>query len=1072
MAINIKESRDKLLPPIALATLKGRYMLPEETSPQQAFARAALAYADDEAHAQRIYDYVSQGWFMFATPILSNGGTNKGLPISCFGGYVPDSRQGLLDHYTENAWLSSMGGGIGGYWGSIRANGTKIKNGGTSTGVIPFIKIVDSEMLAFSQGSCYAPGTEILTGNGWVKFEDLTYDDVVAQVDDSLSITYVSPTDIVKEEYEGKMIHVTGPNVDLLVTPNHSMVISRLTKKLGKKVPVGSLTKVRADKVKYHRDVIHHTSAYNNVWGYQGHTDADAHLGVALLDAWDMLIIAYQADGTLVHHAKTKGTINVAFHFSKERKILRLINILEALQESGEVISYTVKKELDDITRISVFLREKCGLTKNLQDYYYVQDLSDIRASLLLDEIAEWDGSHRGGGSTSFSWVTTNKSNADFVQWLAAICGRTTRYREVQKEDNRQLQYVLYVQNKNSVGGEAINKEVTEQYKGLVYCCVVPEGKIIVRYNNCVSVCGNTRRGSYAAYLDISHPEIVEFLNMRKPTGGDMNRKSLNLHHAVVIPDEFMDKVKSGDSWDLLDPHSGEIVDTLDARQLWSSILTMRVETGEPYIMWGDTCNAALPEALRNQGLKIHQSNLCCVQEDTLITVLKEGGEHPSTTDISIKDMVDTPCEAWNGYEWSIVAPYYAGMTDMWVTVTTQQGTLKVTMNHRFIKSNGSEVTAEHLNIGDILMGEYGHEVNNNTVLGVLYTKLDTPEPAYCYTDLIRGYGVFNGVLTGNSEIVLPTNEERTFVCCLSSVNLEKFDEWVGTPMVADLVRFLDNVLTFFIDNAPDSLSKAKFSAMRSRDIGLGAMGFHSFLQKRGIPFESVMAKVWNKKIFKYIKGEATQESTRLGLQRGFAPDLQEKISKSSRSKLHPQRNSHLLAIAPNASSSIIIGTSPSIEPLLANCFTQKTLSGSFEIRNPYLVAKLKELGKNIPTVWKSILANKGSVQHLDFLSDEDKAVFKTAEEIDQLWIIEHACDRQPFICQAQSVNLFFSPRNGTIDAEYLHKVHMKAWEGKLKTLYYLRSQASKRVENISGEVERMTNLPTEGEASCLSCEG
>ena len=599
--LKVVYKRDDYLSEIGKTTLKDRYMLPSEESPQEAFARAALAFADDTAHAQRIYDYVSKRWFMFSTPILSNGGTDKGLPISCFLEYTPDSRKGLLDHYAEAAWLSSYGGGLGGFWGHVRGNGASIRNGsGTSTGVIPFLKVMDSQVLAFSQGS--------------------------------------------------------------------------------------------------------------------------------------------------------------------------------------------------------------------------------------------------------------------------------------------------------------------------------------------------SRRGSYAAYLDISHPEITEFLHMRKPTGGDMNRKSLNLHHAVVIPDSFMEAVENGDMWNLIDPHSKEITGQVDARSLWQSILNLRVETGEPYIMWSDACNNALPDPVKNLGLKVHQSNLC-------------------------------------------------------------------------------------------------------------------------------------------SEIILPTNEERTAVCCLSSVNLEFFEHWAGTEMVADIVRFLDNVLQYFIDNAPDTMSKAKYSAMRGRDIGLGAMGFHSFLQSKNIPFESVMAKVWNKKMFKYIKAEAVKESIKLGLERGFAPDLCQNISKSKRGKVVPQRNSHLLAVAPNASSSIICSTSPSIEPIRANIFTQKTLSGSFEMKNPFLVARLQELGMDTKEVWKSITANRGSVQHLEFLTDHDKLVFKTADEIDQMWVIEHAVDRQEYICQAQSVNLFFTPIDGKIPAKYLHDVHFKAWKGGLKTLYYLRSQASKRVENVNVKVERNNLVDTQAytpvyeETTCLSCE-
>lgn len=596
MQINIDYSRDQLLSEVAIATLKDRYMLPTETSPQEAFARAAIAFADDEAHAQRIYDYASQLWFMYSTPILSNGGTERGMPIACFGGYVPDSRGGLLDHYSENAWLSSMGGGIGGFWGHVRSDGQATSKGSKSTGTIPFIKVVDSQMLAFSQGS--------------------------------------------------------------------------------------------------------------------------------------------------------------------------------------------------------------------------------------------------------------------------------------------------------------------------------------------------TRRGSYAAYMDISHPEIEEFISIRKPTGGDMNRKSLNLNNAVCIPDSFMRKVVGQDTntaWDLVDPHSGEVVRTVDAIELWRSILDMRLETGEPYIMFSDTVNAARPQVWKDKGLTIYQSNLC-------------------------------------------------------------------------------------------------------------------------------------------SEITLPTNAERTFVCCLSSLNLEKYDDWKDTTIVEDLVRFLDNVITWFIDNAPAPLAKAIYSASQERSLGIGAMGFHSYLQNKGIPFEGVMAKVHNLKIFDTLYTRAKAESKRLATERGEAPDM---VGTG-------MRNAQLFAIAPNATSSLIAGTSPGIEPLVANTYLQKTLSGSFRMKNPALQKVLASYGQDTAEVWKDINAHDGSVQHLEFLTNTEKDVFRTAHELNQHWLIEHAADRQPYICQAQSLNLFFAPKqyeDGVyVDMKEVERIHLLAWAKKLKTLYYLRSRSVSPVENIEMKIERKfigggTQSPVYEETTCLSCE-
>ena len=580
-------NRDDLLTHFGKKTLQDRYLLPEEKSPQEAFMRAAKAFSDNDEMAQRIYDYASKLWFMYSTPILSNGGTKRGMPISCFLNYVGDSREGLTGHYTENAWLASVGGGIGGYWGDVRSDGTQTSGGSQSSGSIPFLHVVDSEILAFSQGK--------------------------------------------------------------------------------------------------------------------------------------------------------------------------------------------------------------------------------------------------------------------------------------------------------------------------------------------------TRRGSYAAYMDISHPEIIEFLEMRKPSGGDVHRKCLNLHHGVNISDEFMHLIDNcikeptfDDTWNLIDPHTKKIVRTVSARDLWLKILETRVATGEPYVSFIDTVNDALPETQKKLGLKVNHSNLC-------------------------------------------------------------------------------------------------------------------------------------------TEITLATDENRTAVCCLSSVNLEKYDEWKNNSLfIPDLVRFLDNVLQYFIDKAPDELFRAKFSANSERSLGLGAMGFHAYLQSRGIAFEGALAKSLNMKIFKSIKEQAVEESKRLAVKRGEAPDMEGT----------GMRNAHLLAIAPNASSSIICGTtSPSIEPYRANAYVQKTMSGSFLVKNKYLEKLLDKKGINNEETWTSILANRGSVLHLDALSDNEKDIFKTAIEINQQWIVEHAADRQKHICQGQSVNVFVP---ADVNIKELHDMHMLAWKKKLKTLYYCRSEAIKRAELVSKKVER-TIIP---EADCLACEG
>ena len=450
---------------------------------------------------------------------------------------------------------------------------------------------------------------------------------------------------------------------------------------------------------------------------------------------------------------------------------------------------------------------------------------------------------------------------------------------------------------------------------------------------------GRTRRGSYATYLDISHPDIMMYLEMRKPTG-DPNVRCLNLHHGVNITNRFMSIIErcmqdsdADDGWNLTDPHSGEIRDTVSAKALWQKILELRMETGEPYIHFIDTSNDNLPQFQKDLNLKIHQSNLC-------------------------------------------------------------------------------------------------------------------------------------------SEIILPTNKDRTAVCCLSSVNLEHYDSWSrNVQFLKDVAEMLDNVLQYFIDNAPDEVARAKFSATRERSIGVGALGFHAYLQKNMIEWESWQATSANVRMFKHIRGKLDEANMELGAERGEAPDA----AGTGR------RFSHVMAIAPNASSSIIMGnTSPSIEPYRANAYRQDTLSGAYLNKNKHLVVLIKnkiEAGETKQAedeVWSSVISNDGSVQHLNFLTEEEKNVFKTSMELDQRWLIDHAAKRQEYIDQAQSLNLFFRP---DVNKKYLHAVHFMAWKNKLKTLYYCRSEKLGKADKVSKRIERdiiqeidMTALADGTE--CLACEG
>ncbi len=600
ITIKIDRSRDSNLTDFGKATLSDRYLGANESF-QDLFARVASHYADDNLHAQRIYNYISNLWFMPATPVLSNGGTKRGLPISCFLNEAGDSLNGILDLWSENVWLAARGGGIGSYWGNLRSIGEKIGRVGKTSGIIPFIKVMDSLTMAISQGSL--------------------------------------------------------------------------------------------------------------------------------------------------------------------------------------------------------------------------------------------------------------------------------------------------------------------------------------------------RRGSAACYLPIDHPEIEEFIEMRRPTGGDPNRKALNLHHGVLVSDAFMRAVELDEQWALKSPKDGAVQSTVSARNLWIRLLTARIETGEPYIIFIDTVNRQIPQHHKLAGLTVKTSNLC-------------------------------------------------------------------------------------------------------------------------------------------SEITLPTGidkegKDRTAVCCLSSLNVEKYDEWKDDKnFVGDVMRFLDNVLSDFIKNAPDQFSDAKYSAEKERSVGLGVMGLHSYFQKNSIPLESVMSKVWNKKIFENIQTKVDAASKHLAEERGACPDAEEYGFK--------ERFSNKTAIAPTASISIICGgTSPGVEPIAANSFTHKTLSGSFNVKNKYLTELLEKHNKNTDEIWSSITTNQGSVSHLDFLTKEEKDVFKTAFELDQRWLVDLSADRTPHISQAQSINLFLP---ADVHKKDLHQIHFQAWKKGLKSLYYCRSKSIQRAENINDKsntdvlqnVYKNKNQQQEKEneyEECLSCQ-
>lgn len=769
---------------------------------------------------------------------------------------------------------------------------------------------------------------------------------------------------------------------------------------------------------------------------------------------------------------------------------------------------------------------------------------------------------------------------------------------------------------------------------------------------------GSLRRGSAAVYLDIHHPEIEEFLEIRKATG-DMNRRSLNLHHGINITDEFMHAVRDGAEFNLRSPKTGETTKTVDARLLWQKVLDIRMQTGEPYLLFTDTVAKAQPEHHKALGLKVTQSNLCVAPETRILT--REGY-------VEIADVENKPVEVWNGLQWSKSIVRKTGEDQELIRVEMSNGaSLDCTPYHKFYVQrtySGSpvEVRAHDLKPGDKLIksefpvveggddwedayqngfftadgcvaagkpiiylyqgkrdllpafehlgrvydqqnqqrmivqfptarpkhtvphdasvktrlewfagfvdGDGTRTVNGDTqscqatsidraflnevrlmlnTLGVcakvrpmlpggdrempggtyfcqpsyrlmfgekgvqqllslgwepkrLAFVKRTPQRAavqfvtvesvnwdgrisdtYCFTETKRGMGVFEGVLTGQCvEIVLPTGNDhlgnkRTAVCCLSSVNAEKFLKWKDEPLfIEDIMRFLDNVLEDFIKRAPPSMANAVYAAMRERSVGLGLMGFHSFLQSQGVAFESAMAKSWNMRMFKHLRREADKASVNVAKEKGANQDWYDaEWLKGEFTSINPEeRFSHKLAIAPTASISVICGgTSAGIEPIPANIYTHKTLSGSFTVKNPFLSRVLDDYGKNTDATWNSILEHEGSVQHLDFLTDQERDTFKTAFEIDQRWVVELAADRAPMICQGQSVNLFIP---ADVDKWDLHMLHWSAWEKGVKSLYYLRSKSVQRASfaGSDGIDQESFDAPsTVDYDECLACQ-
>lgn len=593
-----------------------------------------------------------------------------------------------------------------------------------------------------------------------------------------------------------------------------------------------------------------------------------------------------------------------------------------------------------------------------------------------------------------------------------------------------------------------------------------------------------TRRGALAYYMDVSHPDIIEHIKFRQPTGGDRKRRSDNLtqfHSAVNITDEFVEAVNRDGMFDLRCPHTGDVRETVRAREIWETILETRAQTGEPYIFKTDTANRALPQTQKDLGLRVNGSNLCLSYDTKVLT---------DKGNLQIGSLKDQEVNVWNGEEWSQVTVRQTGEDKSLLKITVERKVigpegdvlewgfpvLKCTPEHRFyLDGQGDLFTeAQHLSEGDILerwelpaQAEWQNGCKVYTVVSAI--EDGGTDDTFCFTEPLRHRGVFNGILTGQcSEITLPTNDERTFVCCLSSLNLLKYDEWADSTIVADLVKYLDNVIQYFIEAHTYGLEKAAYSAGRERALGIGAMGWHHYLQDKGIPFESGgfdSAISHTHKIFNNIKTKAVEASLALGAERGEAPDM---IGTG-------RRNSHLLAIAPNSNSGIMMGVSPSIEPDPGIAYVHKTRAGSHVVKNPQFQKVMDEYNADPEwqeREWRDILAHDGSVQHLDWIDDHTKAVFRTAFELDQHWIIEQADARQQYLCQSQSINLFF-PSGAS--KEYFNSVHLKAIRAEyVKGLYYARMR---RGENMSVDRKLETRTLKDWKADesgdeCVACQG
>lgn len=1014
----------------SLKTLEGGYLLPGET-PRGMYRRLASGAAKilkKPELEEKFFELFWKNWLGPASPVCSNFNTNRNLPISCYSVYSPDSITGIMNTQHELAVMSKYGGGVGVHYNGVRGRGSPIgTNNGVSDGVVPFIKIQDSVTIGVAQG-CYDDKTELLTNKGWKLFKELQSKDFVAQVNENRTIEFVHPKEIISYHVDEDLYKFVGSdrNVNLLVTANHRMVYESHWapgNRSRKKTWDGKLRTKRADEIKFHTDNCLHGSG--TAIGKE-----------SILSNEERFLIAYQADGIKNSYLRQDGTYLVYFRFFKQRKIDRLSKIVANLG-----LKYDVYKQNDGTTSISI-KQVPPVLVKETLEWVDLKNKNATWAQSFVEEVSNWDGSKRKNSSTKYTSI--NKLNVDILQAVCAIANLRSNLYITEAKDNRKTKYNLHITQYRKYCGDNVIK-TTERYAGNVYCCTVPSGILVVRRNNGVVLCGNSqRRGATAAYLPIDHPDIEEFLRIRRPQG-DPNRQCLNIHHGVCVDDAFIAKVDNGDE---------------QARDLWKEILKARYETGEPYLFFSDTVNKQNPEVYKKNGLSVKGSNICCVSGDTLV-LTKQGSKR-------IDELCGREVEIWDGNTWVLNNTFAKRGIDKLYRITIADGSyVDCNANHRWFVArtandnfvgNYAEVLTKNLKTGDWIEPNFFNAREDlywNRFLSI--EELPGEHPVYCPTLPTTGkFGLANGLMTGNTEIMLHTDEDHSFVCCLSSMNLARWDEWKNTDAVQLSIWFLDAVMEEFIQKASaiPGFERAVRFAVKSRALGLGALGWHSLLQQKGLPFDSFETYKLNNQIFKHIHNESEKASRDLALEYG-EPEW---------CKGFGVRNSHRCALAPTVSNAVISGNvSQSIEPWTANAYARKTAKGTFTHKNKELVKVFDSIGKNTQEVWNSIVSNNGSVQHLDFLTPEQKEVFLTAREINQFVLVKLAEQRQRWIDQGQSLNLFF-PSN--VDPKYFHEVHWYAAKsGIIKTLYYCRTESVLKGDSGSRVYERKID-------ECLSCSG